>query len=170
LPAKRNADPEAGLQKAEANAENDSAALTRNLKAHLQKFPDAPRKAGVYHALVEACEQLRDSACALDYAERLIALHPDDSQMLLLAVNLLEHRETTRASRAPPATSLSCSTASKKRLRMKNPPVSRSSPRSKAHSAGHSRCSQFSNSSSWPRRVCSVRCCAAPRMATIVPT
>lgn len=91
-PAKKDADPEAELQKALAAAENDSAALVRNLKAYLQKFPDAPRKAGVYRALVEACEQLRDNACALDYAERLIAVHPDDSQIMLLAVNLLEQQ------------------------------------------------------------------------------
>ncbi|HXJ16011.1 MAG TPA: redoxin family protein [Candidatus Polarisedimenticolia bacterium] len=89
-PANNNA--EAELQKALASAGNDSAALVRNLKDYLQEFPDAPRKAAVYRALVEGCEQLRDNACALDYAERLIAVHPDDSQMMLLAVNLLERQ------------------------------------------------------------------------------
>lgn len=90
--AKKDADPEAQLQKALANAGNDSAALARNLKAYMQQFPEAPRRAGVYRALVEACQQLRDDPCALDYAERLIAIHPDDSQMMLLAVDLLEER------------------------------------------------------------------------------
>lgn len=88
--AQKDADPDAELQKALAAAGNDSAALVRNLKVYLQDFPDAPRKAAVYRALVEACEQLRDNPCALDFAERLIAVHPDDSQMMLLAVNLLE--------------------------------------------------------------------------------
>jgi thiol-disulfide isomerase/thioredoxin len=91
-PATKDADPAFELQKALEAAGNDSAALVRTLKDYLQKFPDAPRKAAVYRALVEACEQLRDNACALDFAERLIAVHPDDSQMMLLAVNLLEHQ------------------------------------------------------------------------------
>lgn len=90
--AQKDADPEAELQKALATAGNDSAALARNLKGYLQQFPDAPRKAAVYRALVEACEQLRDNPCALDFAERLIAVHPDDTQMMLLAVNLLEQQ------------------------------------------------------------------------------
>jgi thiol-disulfide isomerase/thioredoxin len=86
------AEPEAELQKALADAGNDSTAMVRNLKNYLQKFPDAPRKAAVYRALVEACQQIRDNACALDYAERLVAVHPDDSQIMLLAVELLEER------------------------------------------------------------------------------
>src|SRR5271156_6604769 len=66
--------PEEGeLEKALAGAENDSAALVRNLKAYLRKYPDASRKAAVYRALVEACQQIRDSTCALEYSERLIA-------------------------------------------------------------------------------------------------
>jgi thiol-disulfide isomerase/thioredoxin len=90
--AKRDADAEVELQKALASASNDSAALVRNLRDYLKRFPDAPRKAAVYRALVEACGQIRDSACALDYAERLIALHPDDSEMMLLAVDLLQQQ------------------------------------------------------------------------------
>ncbi|HXR09525.1 MAG TPA: redoxin family protein [Candidatus Acidoferrales bacterium] len=100
LPLKKSADalakktpaPEAELQKALANAANDSAAMIKSLKEYLQQFPDAPRKMAVYRALVEACEQTHDTACALDYSERLIATRPDDSQMMLVAVNLLEQR------------------------------------------------------------------------------
>jgi thiol-disulfide isomerase/thioredoxin len=88
--SKKDADAEMGLQKAIADAGNDRAALVRNLKNYLLQFPDAPRKAAVHRALVEACQQLRDSPCALEYAERLIAVHPDDSEMMMLAVNLLE--------------------------------------------------------------------------------
>ncbi len=97
-PAKSSADAaarkdaEAELEKSVANAGNDSAALVRNLKSYLDRFPDAPRKAGVFRALVEACEQLRNNPCALEYAERLIAVRPDDSQMMLLAVHLLEQQ------------------------------------------------------------------------------
>jgi thiol-disulfide isomerase/thioredoxin len=90
--AKKTPDPDAELQKAISNAGNDSAAMVRNLKQYLQQFPDAPRKAAVYRALVEACQQTNDARCALDYSERLIAIRPDDSQMMLLAVNLLQQQ------------------------------------------------------------------------------
>ncbi|HXA76216.1 MAG TPA: TlpA disulfide reductase family protein [Candidatus Acidoferrales bacterium] len=90
--AKKAPDPEAELQKALANAGNDSAAMIKNLKEYLREFPETPRKTAVYRALVEACEQTHDTACALDYAEHLIVTRPDDSQMMLVAVNLLEQR------------------------------------------------------------------------------
>lgn len=90
--SKQDADTEAQLQKAIADAGNNRAALVRNLKNYLLRFPDAPRKAGVYRALVEACQQLRDTECALDYAERLVAVHPDDSEMMLLAIGLLQQQ------------------------------------------------------------------------------
>jgi len=83
---------EAELERALAESGNDSAAMVRNLRNYLQKYPDTPRKAGVYRALVEACQQVQDAACAVEYAERLIAIHPDDSDMMLLAANLLEQR------------------------------------------------------------------------------
>jgi thiol-disulfide isomerase/thioredoxin len=88
--SKKDADPEIALQKAISDAGNDRAAIVRNLKAYLQKYPDAPRKGAVFRALVESCEQLEDNACALQYAEQLVALHPDDSEMMMLAVGLLQ--------------------------------------------------------------------------------
>jgi thiol-disulfide isomerase/thioredoxin len=90
--AKKDAEAEADLQKALADAGNDSAALVRNLTDYLARFPDAPRRPSIYRALVEACQQIRNDSCALDYAERLIAIRPDDSQMMLLAVSLLEKK------------------------------------------------------------------------------
>src|SRR6202453_1429890 len=100
--SKKDADPELALQKALADAGNDRAAVVRNLKAYLQKFPDTPRKAAVYRAIVESCQQLKDDACAVDYAERLVALHPDDSEMMMLAVGILQEQtddaSLTRAS------------------------------------------------------------------------
>ncbi len=90
--AKKGPDPEAELQRAIADAGNDRAALVRKLTDYLARFPDAPRKAAVYRALVEACQQLQDPACSLDNAERLIAIHPDDTEMMLIAVALLEKK------------------------------------------------------------------------------
>lgn len=100
--SKKDADPETELQKAIADAGNDRGALVRNLKNYLKRFPDAPRKAGVYRALVESCEQIQDNACALEYAEQLIAVRPDDSEIMMLAVSLLQQQgdeaSLTRAS------------------------------------------------------------------------
>ena len=90
--SKQDVDTEAQLQKAISDAGNDRAALVRNLKDYLVRFPDAPRKAGVYRALVESCQQLKDTDCALEYAERLVAVHPEDSEMMLLAIGLLQQQ------------------------------------------------------------------------------
>jgi thiol-disulfide isomerase/thioredoxin len=90
--AKKAAQAEADLQKALADAGNDSAAMVRNLTAYLARFPDSPRRPAIYRALVEACQQIRNNDCALDYAERFIALRPDDSQMMLLASSLLQKK------------------------------------------------------------------------------
>ena len=100
--SKKDADPEMELQKAIADAGNDRGALVRNLERYLQRFPDAPRKAAVFRALVESCEQVQDDACALKYSEELIALRPDDSEIMMLAVSLLQKQgddaSLTRAS------------------------------------------------------------------------
>ena len=100
--SKKDADPEMELQKAIADAGNDRGALVRNLERYLQRFPDAPRKAGVFRALVESCEQVQDDGCALKYSEQLIALRPDDSEIMMLAVGLLQKQadesSLTRAS------------------------------------------------------------------------
>jgi thiol-disulfide isomerase/thioredoxin len=100
--SKKDANSETELQKAIADAGNDRSALVRNLKNYLKRFPDAPRKAAVYRALVESCQQVQDNACALQYAEQLIAVRPDDSEIMMLAVGLLQQQgdeaSLTRAS------------------------------------------------------------------------
>ena len=78
------------LQKAIADAGNDRAALVKNLQAFLEKYPDAPERPQIYRALVEACMQFHDDGCATNYAERIVALTPDDVSMTLLAIQLLE--------------------------------------------------------------------------------
>lgn len=88
----KDIEAEAELEKALAAAGNDSAAVASNLKEYLNRYPDSPRKVAVYRALIEACQQIRNTGCAIDYAERLIALRPDDADMMLLAANLLQKR------------------------------------------------------------------------------
>ncbi|HEV2204933.1 MAG TPA: TlpA disulfide reductase family protein [Candidatus Acidoferrales bacterium] len=87
-----SAGPEAALEKAFSVSGNDRSALVSNLQQYLLEFPNAPRKADVYRALVDACQHLRDDSCALNYAERLIAIQPDDSDMMLIAVTYLQRK------------------------------------------------------------------------------
>jgi len=86
----RQLTPAEELQKSISDAGSDRTALVRNLKAYLEKFPDAPERPQIYRALVEACIQFKDDSCAMDYAERIVALTPDDTSMTLLTVHLLE--------------------------------------------------------------------------------
>ncbi len=72
------------------NAGNDRAALVRNLEAFLSNHADSPQRSQIYRALVEASLQLRDNARATDYAERIVALNPDDISITILAIQLLE--------------------------------------------------------------------------------
>jgi thiol-disulfide isomerase/thioredoxin len=89
-PVNPQGDPELELQHAIDSAGNDRVALVRNLNAYMVRFPDAPRKAGVYRALVEACQQLQDAPCAIENAEKLIAIEPQDGDIMLVVVNLLQ--------------------------------------------------------------------------------
>jgi thiol-disulfide isomerase/thioredoxin len=79
------------LQQAIDNAGNDRAALVRNLESFLKEYPQAQQRVRIYRALVEASLQLRDTPRAVNYAERIVALSPDDMSMTLLTVQLLEH-------------------------------------------------------------------------------
>jgi thiol-disulfide isomerase/thioredoxin len=83
-------DPEAELQKAVQAGGNDKAAFVQNLEAYLKRFPNSPRKQAIYHALVDAEIQLRENAKGAEYAERCVAADPNDTQMLMIAANLLE--------------------------------------------------------------------------------
>jgi thiol-disulfide isomerase/thioredoxin len=69
---------------------NDRAALVRNLEAYLVKYPESPQRPQIYRALVEASLQLRDINRAADYAERIVALMPEDISITLVAIQLLQ--------------------------------------------------------------------------------
>src|SRR5437667_9188743 len=88
-PAKQPSSEEQ-LQQSINNSGNDRAALVRNLEAFLKENPDSHQRPQVYRALVEACLQLRDDARAAAYAERLVALGPDNISMTILTIQLLE--------------------------------------------------------------------------------
>ena len=80
----------AELQNAMDRAGSDRVALVRNLEDFLKKYPDSRQRSQIYRALVEASLQLRDSTRAADYAERIVALAPEDMSITLLAIQLLE--------------------------------------------------------------------------------
>ena len=88
--APKEPSPDEELQQAINSAANDRAALLRNLEAFLKKYPDSSQRPQIYRALVEASLQLRDNTRAADYAERIIALAPEDMSMTLLTIELLE--------------------------------------------------------------------------------
>src|SRR2546430_1105249 len=88
-PAKQSS-PEVELQQAINSSGNDRAALVRNLEAFLREYPDSPQRPQIYRALVEASMQLHDNARAASYAERIVALSPDDISMTILTIQLLE--------------------------------------------------------------------------------
>src|ERR1700681_3409362 len=69
---------------------NDRAALVRNLEAYLVKYPESPQRPQIYRALVEASLQLQDINRAADYAERIVALMPEDISITLVAIQLLQ--------------------------------------------------------------------------------
>jgi thiol-disulfide isomerase/thioredoxin len=83
-------DADAELQMAVREAGNEPAALVKNLEDYLAKYPDSPRRGAIYRALLEAEMNLHNQKSALDYAEKVIAIQPEDSQSMYLAVTLLE--------------------------------------------------------------------------------
>ena len=64
--------------------------LSATSKTFLQKYPESQQRPQIYRALVEASLQLQDSARATEYAERIVALAPEDISMTVLAIQLLE--------------------------------------------------------------------------------
>jgi tetratricopeptide (TPR) repeat protein len=83
-------DPEVALQIAVRQAGNDGAALVHNLEEYLVHYPNTPRRAAIYRGLLDAEMQLQNPKAALDYAERLLAIQPDDTETMFLAASILE--------------------------------------------------------------------------------
>jgi thiol-disulfide isomerase/thioredoxin len=78
------------LQKAIEQASNDRAALMHNLLEYLKEYPQSSQRPQIYRAIVESSLQLRDFATATEYAERMVALNPEDLSINQLSVQLLD--------------------------------------------------------------------------------
>ena len=84
------ANEQQALQKAIDSAANDRAALVKNLEAFLKQYPQSSQRPQIYRALVESSLQLRDFPRAVDYAERLVSLNPEDISNTVLTIQLLD--------------------------------------------------------------------------------
>jgi thiol-disulfide isomerase/thioredoxin len=78
------------LQKAIDQAGNDRAALVRNLELFLKAYPDSQQRSRIYRAIIESSLKVDDYLRAMDYAERMVSLRPDDASINVLAIQLLE--------------------------------------------------------------------------------
>src|SRR5467141_1007189 len=87
------------LRLAVSTAGNDRAMLVRNLEAFLGRHPETENRSQIYRALVEASLQLRDDARASDYAERIVAVNPNDIPIAMLTIQLLERKDDEAAIR-----------------------------------------------------------------------
>jgi len=83
-------DPDTELQIAVQQAGNDHEALVRNLEAYLARYPDTPRRIPIYRALAQSFMQTHNQQRALEYAEKVVATQPEDSQTMYLAAMILE--------------------------------------------------------------------------------
>ncbi len=78
------------LQKAIETAGIDHAALVKNLEAFLKNYPESQQRPQIYRAIVESSLKVDDYARATDYAERMVAIRPEDASINVLAIQLLE--------------------------------------------------------------------------------
>ncbi len=78
------------LQKAIDEAGTDRAALIRNLETFLKTYPDSQQRGQIYRAIVESSLKVDDYPRATDYAERLVAIRPEDPSINILAIQLLD--------------------------------------------------------------------------------
>jgi thiol-disulfide isomerase/thioredoxin len=83
-------DPDTELRATVQQSAGDNGKLIQNLEAYLERHPDTPRRAAIYRGMMQAAMQMNDPKRALDYADKAVAIQPDDSQTLYLAVTVLE--------------------------------------------------------------------------------
>ena len=89
------------LQRALSDAGNSPVDFLRAIEDHLNRYPNAPRKADLERALVKAATELKDAKRVALYGERVLAREPDDTQLLQhVAVALLHQGDRAGAEKA----------------------------------------------------------------------
>jgi len=124
---------------------NDRAAMVRNLDAFLKKYPESSqRRKSIAYRGIEL--QLRDFPRATEYAERIVALNPEDTSMTVLSIQLLDRYGGAEGCGAPF-------------------PIARACGPLGANLAGGQTAARSARSGRTTRNATSLRCwsCAAPR-------
>lgn len=70
------------LRQALGEAGNSPVDFMHALEEHLKKFPNSPRRAELERALVKSAMDLKDNSRIIRYGEAVLALNPDDMQVL----------------------------------------------------------------------------------------
>jgi thiol-disulfide isomerase/thioredoxin len=83
---------QASLQQALGEAGNSPVEFVRALEAHLEKFPNSPRKAELERALIKTAIELRDDPRIIQYGERVLAREPDNLPVLGSVSTALLHK------------------------------------------------------------------------------
>ena len=73
---------QASLQRAMGEAGTNPLEIMRALEDHLNRFPNSPRKADFERVLVKTAIEAKDSKRIARFGERVLALQPDDPQLL----------------------------------------------------------------------------------------
>ena len=89
------------LQRALSDAGNSPVDFLRAIEDHLNRYPNAPRRADLERALVKAATELKDPKRVALYGERVLSREPDDTQLLQhVSVALLHQGEPAGAEKA----------------------------------------------------------------------
>ena len=92
---------QSSLQQALQEAGNSPIEFVRAVEAHLQKFPNSPRKAELERALVKTSIEQRDDPRIIQYGERMLARDPDNLPVLgAVSTALLHNGDKASAERA----------------------------------------------------------------------
>lgn len=83
------------LEDAFSSAAGNPQALIKNLQNFLAQFPESPRREQVLRAILQQAVQSNDPQAAIDAAEKLLELHPQDPALLSTLIDLLRGRHGT---------------------------------------------------------------------------
>ena len=86
LPEMREAQ---ALQDAVRSAEDNPQLLIENLEGFLERFPASKRREAVIEAIYKSASRANDPQTAIEYGQRLLAMRPDDPELLSSLADML---------------------------------------------------------------------------------
>jgi thiol-disulfide isomerase/thioredoxin len=81
------------LQDAVRSSEDNPQVLIKNLEAFLERFPASARRAQVLDFIYKSALRANDPQTAIRYGEKLLALEPDDPELLSSLADLLDRQD-----------------------------------------------------------------------------